>query len=182
MKFTIQSWKKWTGIALAILLLADVGLAVFLWQSNRQGPEEMQAQLAHLQLQARLLKADIVRAEKIRVSLPQAGKDCDAFYRQSFLDPVTGYSDIETDLDSIASKAGVKTSGFGFKQKDVKDRGVTQISIETSVNADYPAVIAFIDGLERSKYFYLVDEVEMASAEGGGIRLQLGLHTFFRTA
>jgi hypothetical protein len=182
MKFIIQSWKKWTGIALAILLLADVGLAVFLWQSTRQGPEEMQAQLVHLQLQAKLLKADITRAEKIRASLPQAGKDCDAFYRQSFLDPVTGYSDIETDLDSIASKAGVKTSGFGFKQKDVKDRGVTQITIDTSVNADYPAVIAFIDGLERSKYFYLVDEVEMTSSEGGGIRLQLGLHTFFRTA
>ena len=125
-------------------------------------------------------KADISRAGKIRASLPQVGKDCDTFYRQSFLDPVSGYSDIETDLDSIASKAGVKNTGFGFKQKDVKDRGVTQITINTTVEAPYPAVIAFIDGLERSKYFYLVDEVEMTSGENATIRLQLGLHTFFQ--
>ena len=182
MKVALQSWKKWTGAGLALLLLADVALGVFLWQSNRLGPEEMQAQVVRLQLQSKLLKADIARAEKIRASLPQVGKDCDAFYHQSFLDPVTGYSDIETDLDSIATKAGVKTTGFGFKQKDVKDRGVTQITINTTVEAAYPAVIAFIDGLERSRYFYLVDEVEMAASEGGTIRLQLGLHTFFRTA
>lgn len=182
MKFTTQSWKTWTGAALALLLLADLGLAIFLWQSNRQGPEEMHAELARLQLESKLLKADIARAGKIRASLPQVGKDCDAFYRQSFLDPVSGYSDIETDLDSIASKAGVKNTGFGFKQKDVKDRGVTQITINTTVEAPYPAVIAFIDGLERSKYFYLVDEVEMTSGENATIRLQLGLHTFFRTA
>lgn len=182
MNFAAQSWKKWTMVGLAILLLADVGLAAFLWQTNREGPEEARARVGHLELQAKLLKADIARADKIRASLPQVGKDCDTFYHESFLDPVTGYSDIERDLDSIAAKAGVRTTGFAFKQKDVKDRGVTEISVSTSVNADYPAVIAFIDGLERSKYFYLVDEVQLNSAEGGGIQLQLGLHTFFRTA
>jgi Tfp pilus assembly protein PilO len=176
-----QTWKKWTGVALGLLLLADVALVGYLWQMNQQGPDELRAERNRLATQAKLLKADVARGEKIRASLPQIKKSCDAFYDQSFLDRITGYSDIETDLDSIAAKAGVKTSGFSFKQKDVKDRGVTEIAIETSVDADYPAVIQFINGLERSKYFYLLDNLELASATTGGIRLQIGLHTFFRT-
>jgi hypothetical protein len=75
----------------------------------------------------------------------------------------------------------VKTSGFSFKQTDVKGRGVTEISIGTSVEADYPAVIQFINGLERSKYFYLLDDLQLGSASSGAIRLQIGLHTYFRT-
>ena len=176
-----QSWKKWTGVALGLLLLADGALAGYLWQLNQQAPEEIRAERNRLATQARLLKADVARGQKIRASLPQVKKSCDEFYEQSFLDRITGYSDIETDLDSIAMKAGVRTSGFSFKQQEVKDRGVTQVSIETSVDADYPAVIQFINGLERSKYFYLLDNLELASATTGGIRLQIGLHTFFRT-
>ena len=118
-----QSWKKWTGVALGLLLLADIALAGYLWQLNRQGPEELRAQRDRLATQAKLLKADVARGEKIRASLPQVKKSCDAFYNQSFLDRITGYSDIETDLDSIAAKAGVKTSGFSFKQKEVKGPG-----------------------------------------------------------
>ncbi len=49
------------------------------------------------------------------------------------------------------------------------------------MDADYPAVIQFINGLERSKYFYLLDDLQLASATTGGIRLQIGLHTYFRT-
>jgi hypothetical protein len=181
MKPKWQAWKKWTAAALAVLLLADVVLAVFLWQSALQGPEEMRARRDRLAIQARLLQADIARGEKIRTSLPQVQKDSDSFYRDSFLDPVTGYSDIETDLDSIGTRAGVKTTGFTFKQKDVKDRGVTEIAINTTVDADYPAIIQFINGLERSKYFYLLDEVELNTAQAGGIKLRIGLHTYFRT-
>jgi len=181
MKAKWHSWKMWTGAALAVLLLADAGLGVYLWELNREGPEEMRAERDRLAADAKLLKADVARGEKIRASLPQVKKDCDSFYSGSFLDRITGYSDIETDLDSIATKAGVKTTGFSFKQKDLKDRGVTEIAISTSVNADYPAVIEFINGLERSKYFYLLDDLQLSSATSGTILLQIGLHTYFRT-
>ena len=176
-----QRWKKWTGIALGVLLAADLGLASCLWAAAREGPEAMRARRDRLAVQARLLRADLDRGEKIRDSLPQAGKQCEDFYHEAFLDSSTGYSRIEADLSAIASKAGVKTSGLAFKQKDVKDRGVTEISISTSVEADYPAVIQFINGLERSKNFYLLDGLQLASASAGGIRLELQLHTYFRT-
>lgn len=176
-----QHWKKRTAIALAILLAADVALAGFLWAAARQGPQAMRARRDRLAAQAKLLRADVDRGEKVRASLPQAGEDCDAFYHRAFLDSSTGYSQVVADLSAIASKAGVRTSGLTFKQQAIKDRGVTEVSISTNVEADYPAVIQFINGLERSKNFYLLDDLKLAAATAGGIRLELELHTFFRT-
>jgi len=176
-----QPWKLWTSVALGVLLLADVALAVFLTEGSRQDPATLRAERDRLALQAKLLRADVERAERIRAGLPQTGKDCDAFYHQSFLDSATGYSQIESDLDAIAAQSGVKTSDLSFKTTQIKDRSVTEITINTSVDADYPAVIRFINGLERSKNFYLLDNLRLGSAGLGGLKLDLELHTYFRT-
>ncbi|HXA78907.1 MAG TPA: GspMb/PilO family protein [Candidatus Acidoferrales bacterium] len=169
------------GVVLALVLAADLALAGFLWRASYQEPLSLRGQRDLLALQAKKLKADVDRGDKIRASLPQVGKDCDAFYQQSFLDSPTGYSRIESDLGEIATKSGVKISGYTFKQRQLKNRGVTEIQITTDVDADYPAVIQFINGLERSKNFYLLDSLHLTSVSTGGIRLDLDLHTYFRT-
>lgn len=176
-----QTWKKWTVAALALLMAVDIALCVFLWRTSREAPDAMRAQREVLSVQDRLLKADIERGAKIRASLPQVGRDCQDFYQQSFLNASTGYSSVETDLGNIASKAGLKTPGFGFKEAAVKDRGVTEMTITTSVNGDYASVIEFINGLERSKNFYMLSNLSLTSATSGEVRLDLELHTYFRT-
>lgn len=180
-KPTVQAWKIAVGIALAVVLAADLGLAAYLWHMSSEEPLQLRVERDKLELQAKKLHADVERGQKIRASLPAAGKDCDNFYQQSFLDSSTGYSRIESDLGEIAVKSGVKISGYTFKQKDVKDRGVAQIQITANLDADYPAVIQFINGLERSKNFYLLDGLRLASVSTGGLKLELDLHTFFRT-
>lgn len=176
-----QPWKVWTSAALGVLLLADVALAAFLWQGSRQDPATLRAERDRLAVQAKLLRADLERADKIRVSLPQAGRECDTFYQKSFLQAGTGYSQIESDLNTIASQSGVSTSGLSFKSIEIKERGVTQITIDTAVDADYPAVIRFVNGLERSKNFYLLDSLRLGTGTTGGIKLDIELHTYFRT-
>ncbi|HWG59206.1 MAG TPA: type 4a pilus biogenesis protein PilO [Candidatus Acidoferrales bacterium] len=178
-----HSWKIWkTAItaALAVLLAADAGFGFFLWHASRQNPESLRADRSKLETQAKLLKADVLRGQRIRASMPQAGKECDRFYREAFLDPGTAYSEIESDLDQIAEKSGLRMGAIQFKQKDVKDRDVTELTIGAQVDGNYSSVIQFINGLERSKKFYLLQDLELQSAQGGGIRLALQLRTFFR--
>jgi len=175
------NWKQLTWIALALLLAADFALVGFLWTTAREGPQAMRARRDRLAMQAKLLRADVQRGERIRAALPQAGKDCDTFYHEAFRDSANGYSQVEADLSAIAAKSGVKTSELTFKPKEIKERGVTEVSIATSVEADYPAVIRFISGLERSKDFYLLDSLQLTSATSGSIKLGLQLHTYFRS-
>lgn len=177
-----SSWKKYVTAILCLLFVADFGLTFFVWQGGREGPETRRRQRDRLGLQAKLLKADVERGEKIKASLPQVGKDCDGFYKADFLPASAGYSAILAELTEITHKAGLKTSGVSFQQKELKGHGVTEIAMKTTVEGDYPALIEFIHALERSKNFYLLDNLTLAS--GGstpGIKLNLDLRTFFRT-
>jgi hypothetical protein len=54
--------------------------------------------------------------------------------------------------------------------------------MKTTVEGDYPALIQFIHALERSKNFYLLDNLTLASGGStAGVKLNLDLRTFFRT-
>jgi type IV pilus assembly protein PilO len=177
-----STWKKYTAAVLCLLLAADLALVFYVWQGGREAPGSKRLQRDRLQLQAKLLKADVERGEKIKASLPQVGRDCDGFYHDSFLPAAKGYSAIVADLSDITHKAGLKTTGVAFQQKEMKDHGVTQITMKTTVEGDYPSIIQFINALERSKNFYLLDNLSLDS--GGstpGIKLNLDLRTFFRT-
>jgi type IV pilus assembly protein PilO len=177
-----SAWKKGVSAVLALLFAVDLALVFFLWQGGREGPEAKRRQRDRLELQAKLLKADVARGEKIKASLPQVGKDCDGFYQSDFLPAPTGYSAVVADLTEITRKAGLKTGSVTFAQKDLKDHGVTEIIVKTTVEGEYPALIEFIHALERSKNFYLLDNLSLASGSGTpGIKLNLDLRTFFRT-
>jgi hypothetical protein len=176
-----KAWKRWITIALAVPIALDFALGAYLWQASQSDPLALAAERDGLAMQAKLLHADVKRGDMIRRSLPQARAQCDNFFNESFLDGASGYSRIESDLGEIASKAGVKTTGFSFKQRPIKDRGVTEISISTSLDANYSSVIQFINGLERSKNFYLLDRLHLASSAAGELRLEIDLHTYFRT-
>lgn len=182
MKFALwPTWKKGITTALLVLVVADLALVFVLWQIGKQGPQEMRARRNQLIEEAKLLRADVARGQKIRASIPLAGRQCDAFYQKAFFDSTTGYSQIESDLNAISKQAGVQTSGLNFKQSDVKGRGVKEVLVNTRVTADYPSLIRFINGIERSQDFYLLDQLRLHSGKAGMIDLDLDLHTYFRT-
>jgi hypothetical protein len=175
------AWKKGIAVTLLVLVAVDLALVVVLWQIAQNGPPAMRARIARLTEESKLLRADVQRGQRIRAALPAAGQQCDAFYSKAFFSSTTGYSQIETDLNSISKGAGVQTSGLKFKQKPVKGRGVMEVDINTKVTADYPSLIRFINGLERSQDFYLLDGLALHSVNGGMVDLDLDLHTYFRT-
>jgi Tfp pilus assembly protein PilO len=177
-----SNWKTLVLTGLGVLLAADILLAVVIVKSSSVSPEQARIEHDNLQTQARLLDADVARAERIKTKLEDVGKKSDTFYKEELPSSEKGYSDVEIDLGSIAEKAGLKTSLLGFHQKEIKDRGVTEIQITAAVEGDYSSLLKFVDGIERSEKFYLLDGLTLASGSAGGeIKLNLTLRTFFRT-
>lgn len=176
------SWKIGTVIVVGLIVLADIFFGVALWQAGREGPAEMALRRAQLARTAQELQADVARGQRIKASIPQVGKDCDEFYKSAFLDPRTVYSTVDSDIADLASKAGVKTNGFTFKTKAVPDRNASELDISMSVNGDYASLLKFVNGIERSKNFYFLNQLQLGEgAAASGIRLQLTLHTYVRT-
>jgi Tfp pilus assembly protein PilO len=175
-----RSWKRSVLIGLVVVLLLDGALLVVDWRAARASMRSQREQAAQLNRQAALLASDVARADSIRSRIPLVKQNSDRFYADQFLPAATGYSSIVAELGELAGHSGLKTGGISFKQKELPKRGVTEIQISASVEGDYPSLIHFINGLERSKNFYLLDNLQLASVTTGSIKLQLELRTYFR--
>lgn len=167
-------------IGLGVLFAADVALGGFLYWQSQQTSGQAHSHVLALEIQSKKLQADVERGERIRNSLIPDGEACEKFYHSNFLDSSTGYSAIDADLSSIASKAGVHADSVSFRPKEFAGQGVTEISISEDIEGDYPAILQFINGLEGSDNFYLLKSLTLDSASTGGIRLKLDLATYFR--
>lgn len=174
-------WKIWIAASVGVIVLADVVLSLVLWQMARQAPADMAAQRNQLASTAAQLKRDNAHGEQIRAQLAQAGKESADFYADSFMDSKTVYGTIDSDVGAIASKAGVKITARSNHAAAVPDWNLSELDMGMTVEGPYPALLQFISGIERSKNFYFLNDLQLTSAGPSGIRLQLDLHTYFRT-
>jgi Tfp pilus assembly protein PilO len=177
-----KGWKRWVRGGVIFLLLIDLGLLLGRWRiAASASRKQLSDTRQNLKTAAEKLSANLDEAAAIRQHLPQVKQDCDGFYTHQLLDFRDGYAAVVADLGEIAGKAGLRTEGVRFQQKDLPKRGVTEVEATATIEGDYPSLVRFIDGLERSQNFYLLDSLALASSTGGRIKLNVQLRTYFRS-
>ena len=171
-------------VFLLLLVAADVTLAVYSW--NTASAEAAQQELALMMRNRDLLKKDIQRAREIRSRIPAIQKDCVAF-EQSLFPKTTGYSMVSAELDSLATKSGLRVESRALKPKPVKGYDLTELAIDAQVAGDYRAVVKFLNSLQRSPNYYAVEGLSARPAghlQGpkGGLNVTVHIKTYFRAA
>ncbi len=170
-------------LVLGLLLAADIGLAIYSWElaSSPQTPQRaFDAQTTKLGL----LNNDIISAQYIKDNMPATRKDCEKF-EQSLPAASTSSSSIAAELDQVAKKSGLEIVALAFHQKEIPNRGMAEETIDATVNGDYGSVVRFLNGLQRSQSFYVVDGLALATDEQtkgatGPIRVGIHLRTYLR--
>lgn len=178
----IRSKKNLIRAALALVLLVDIVLIGLIWRmgTSPTGPKNG---LTLLRRQHALLAADVARGEKIQTELPEVRRQGTTFFNQDLRPLGSGYSALISDLGDLAKQSGLQAENFSFHQHDADKRGVVELDISTVVNGDYPSVVRFINDLERSDNFYVLQGLSLAatSTNAAQLKLNLELRTFFRT-
>jgi hypothetical protein len=163
-------------IAFAVLVLFDV-VAVAVLATPLAGRENLrQKELRQLWLNLKARESAPWRGLDKKV--PQARQDIQVFYVDRF---PAGYSAISSNLQKIASDTGVKVSSEKYTQKDSDVQDLQRVEIEADVSGDYLPLVRFINSLERSKLFFIVNELELAGEQSGTVRLRIKLETYLRT-
>jgi Tfp pilus assembly protein PilO len=166
---------------LGAVLAADVALLYFIYRSGGAGPRAARERVQLLRLEHKLLAADVQRVAAIRDRLPEVRKQCDKFFAEKFLTANSGYSAIVADLAEVAREAGLQASSVTFKQRELDKRGIREVSVAAAVEGSYASLVKFINGLERSDNFYLIESFSMAPGTDGAIKLNLQLKSYLRT-
>jgi len=170
-----QTRSRLTVIAAAVLVMDLVCVAMLVTpiagsESTRQ--DEMS------QLWASLKTRERAPLRGIDKKIPEARKQIGDFYHDRLPE---AYSAISTNLDKVGAESGVKVTGERYTEKDAEIEGLQRVEISADVSGDYLPLVRFINGLERSKLFFMVDGLQLGSEQGGVIKLQITLETYLRT-
>jgi hypothetical protein len=166
--------------SLGAILAADVILIGVNWQLSRS-PHIQPGDINRLAMLEKSYRADDARLERFRAELPADEKQWDDFFTTHFHPAGEGYSAISEDLGSLSRTSGLQSDSITFHQHNPDARGLMELEIATAVEGDYDSLIQFLDKLEHSDNFYVLDGLTLASNSAGKLRLNLQLRTFFRT-
>ena len=165
---------------LGIVLAVDVVLIGVNWTLN-SSPHVQPSDLNRLAMQERQYRADNARLDRFKTELPADEKQWDEFFATHFHPVGAGYSAISEDLGQLSSSAGLRSDNISFHQHVADARGLMQVDISTAVEGDYDSLIQFLNKLEHSDNFYVLDSLALASSTQGRLRLNVQLRTYFRT-
>jgi len=74
---------------------------------------------------------------------------------------------VSEDLGQLSHSAGLQTDSITFHQLAPDARGLMEIDIITAVEGDYASLVNFLDKLEHSDHFYVLDSLSLAPATLG---------------
>jgi Tfp pilus assembly protein PilO len=163
-------------IIVAALVLVDV-VAIAMLLTPLAGSEQSRQQEMN-QLWLNLKKRETAPWRGLDKKIPLAQKQIADFYHDRFPDT---YSSISTSLDKIGVESGARVSGAKFSQKEAEIEGLERVEISSEVSGDYLQLVRFINGLERSKLFFMVDDLELGNEQNGIVKLQIKMETYLRT-
>jgi len=135
-----------------------------------------QQELAQLTAQMQAKTRQIEPLRGLDKKIPLATQQISQFYKDRF---TSHDSDVAEVLENLAKETGVKLDSVKFKTEDPEAVGLRPMEIETSIKVDYQPIVKFINGLERSKVFFIVNSVGIAQ-QNGPLQLQMKLETYQR--
>ena len=173
--------RHWIYLGLVGLLLLD-GLVY--WGGVRRPtglPETDPAQLANLEREVAGRVAEAARLRRVRDQLPQLRPQLEKFTAERFLAERTGFSRLAAELEETANRVGVHVGRVAYQSQGEKARPeLLRVEINTSVEGGYPSLLRYLEELERSPQLYLINELNVVGAEGGTVRVEMRLATYFR--
>jgi len=180
MKPIILQRNKTIRWILGVILVADAALIGVQWKLN-SSPHVQPGELNRLGMMEKQYRADNARLERFKTELPADEKQWDEFFTTHFHPAGAAYSAISEDLGDLSRSAGLQSDAISFHQHAPDARGLMQVDIATAVEGDYDNLVQFLNKLEHSDNFYVLDNLTLASSTVGKIRLNVHLRTYFRT-
>ena len=180
MKPAIQRRNRIIRWGLVVVLTVDAVLIGINWRLNSSAHVQP-TDLNRLALLEKQYRADNARLQRFRTELPADEKQWDEFFTTHFRPASAGYSAVSADLGGLSTSSGLRSENISFHQHAPDARGLMQVDIVTAVEGDYDSLIQFLNKLEHSDNFYVLDSLALASSTAGRLRLNLQLRTYFRT-
>jgi len=168
----------WHYAGFAVLLVLVIGLGIRFgmdWAATNGSSTDAlagkQTELTALELQTAPLRGLDKRVEDSRTQMRD-------FYGKRV---PPNYSSIATRIGELQVKSGVRLSRVQYTQ-GLPGSDLTEISMDAGISGDYPAIMRFVNSLERDQIFFVIRAMALTGQQGGLVNLRLRVSTWLRPA
>jgi type IV pilus assembly protein PilO len=165
----------------AVLLLVNLYLLAHMAFAWRAASSQNAAALADQTVAMKTAEIAKRPLEGLDEKLAQATKDADKFYTQRL---PFAYSEVASELGVLKNKQGVKLTRVQYAESPVMDGtagALTEVRMDASLSGDYRPLVLFINGLERDKIFFMIQNLTLTGQQSGTVGLRLRLTTYLRS-
>jgi type IV pilus assembly protein PilO len=164
-------------LALAVIVL-NLILFVFvvLPQNNR---------IARLQSEYGLTRTRLASSQKNIANLKnrlqrlqQAENDLKSVYSRILIPNQSGVTDIRLELESLAQSLEIKKENFTYNYEPLPDFNLQQFRLGVPVEGNYRNIRRFINSIERSKHFLILERVDLSEQKSDILNLDFQLSTY----
>jgi type IV pilus assembly protein PilO len=164
------------AVGFGILAIATVVLGVRVGLDWRSTSSSSQDALAGQQAELRLLTIQTAPLRGLDKKVALSREQIEDFY-QKRIPP--SYSAILERLGQLSAKGPVKLTRVAYTQ--AKGSGdLTEIRMDAGLSGDYPAIMRFVNGLERSETFFMIRAMALNGQQSGTVNLRLQVSTWLR--
>ncbi len=162
-----------------VLLVAAAGSVAWLLSPRGRSTASLHTEYGQLRSQYEAQLRELGPARDINKRLAQARTQQTAFYDERI--PVR-YSTISEALGDMATHSQVQVSDVKYDAKDTEIPGLQRVKVTAEFTGDYVNEMKFVNGMERSKLFFVIDSVNLGGTDSGKVRLEIHFETFLRSA
>jgi len=181
MEISKAPWRQ----RLRIPLLAIVGLNVVVFlaytlpRSLRQRSVTSRLTALREEVERERVRADGLRRRSDTMRANAA--DVERFYRDLVSPRQQALLPILREIEDAAGQQGLETGRYTLKPETVKGAPLELTTITLPVTGTYRQLVAFLDELERSKYFVVVQRIDLhGQRQGDEIGLDVILAAYLR--
>ena len=116
-------------------------------------------------------------------ALQKAENDLKIIYDQVLVQKKIGVTAIRQELQDLAGSLSVERGGVNYDYTPLPEFGLRQFTLSVPVEGAYRDIRRFINDIERSQYFLILDRVDLSSerrAEAQSVTLNFQLSTYLR--
>jgi type IV pilus assembly protein PilO len=158
----------------ALLLLLNLVLAVRLfiaWNTVRSASPD---QLQQKQITYRGLQLEMSPLHGLPQKVDLSRTKANEFYADRF---PAAYSTISATVNDLAVKNSVRLTNLAYTPTPALP-GLAEVRMDASLSGEYSSLMHVINGMERSKTFFLIYGLTLTGQQGGLVNLRLRLITY----
>ncbi|MGB7267676.1 MAG: hypothetical protein WBC92_19320 [Terracidiphilus sp.] len=168
----------WHIAGFVILLLLAVGLSIRLGMDWTAMDRDSGDVLAGKQVQLKALEIQTAPLRGLDKRVAETREEMQAFYKKRI---PPSYSVISGGIGDLAVSSGVRLSRVQYTQ-GLPGSDLTEISLDAGISGQYPAIMRFINSIERDKTFFIIRAMSFTGQQGGLVNLRLRVSTWLRPA